>query len=147
MNLKANLTNDDIIKALKDWAEKVNHAVYFEVNENGAKELYENLLNAICLIDRLQTQNEALIAGQETLQKALAEKAAEVERLKNDCFCISNERDAIGDCLNEAVEEAIKEFAERLKTEQSFYDGQETRIYLTEKDLDNLVKEMVGDAE
>ena len=43
--------------------------------------------------------------------------------------------------------EAIKEFAERLITEQSFYDGQETRIYLTEKDLDNLVKEMVGDTE
>lgn len=144
------MTNNEIIKALECCAgdDGCDVCPMYKPSSECITELQGKALD---LINRLQADKEALIAGQETLQKALAEKAAEVERLKNDCFCISNERDAIGDCLNEAVEEAkaeaIKEFAERLKTEQSFYDGQETRIYLTEKDLDNLVKEMVGDAE
>lgn len=34
-------------------------------------------------INRLQADKEALIAGQETLQKALAEKNTEIERLNN----------------------------------------------------------------
>jgi uncharacterized protein YydD (DUF2326 family) len=42
----------------------------------------EVLLGASDLINRLQADKEALIAGQKTLQKALAEKIAEVERLK-----------------------------------------------------------------
>ena len=147
--------------------------------------------DALNLINRQQEQLEAAIAGQETLQKALAEKGREVERLtaekeqliktfgecqaeatkalvekdkeikrlKNNVFCsvvidegkmrnIVNEKVAEFELDIESIKsEAIKEFAERLKEEQSFYDGQETRIYLTEKDLDNLVKEMVGDAE
>ena len=70
-------------------------------------------------IDRLQADNSSM-------QSTLAKMSMGVEQAKS---------------------EAIKEFAERLKAEQSFYDGQETRIYLTEKDLDNLLKEMVGDAE
>lgn len=40
---------------------------------------------------------------------------AEVERLKNECFCLSNERDAYKDVLDTAVSEARKEFAEMLK--------------------------------
>ena len=35
------------------------------------------------LINRLQAENEALIAGQETLQKYIAEQKAEIERLKS----------------------------------------------------------------
>ena len=70
-------------------------------------------------IDRLQADNSSM-------QSTLAKMSMGVEKAKS---------------------EAIKEFAERLKTAQSFYDGQETRIYLTEKDLDNLAKEMAGDTE
>ena len=202
------MSDDEIIKALEFClSDEVGlcHICPLDGECNGDINIL--LKYALDLINRLQTDQEALIAGQETLQKALAEKneefenqsqnfkvlvsdhrtlqqsfdnlkclyesekakvekakkksihfakelqtaMKEIERLKNECFCIANERDAIGDCMNEAVEEAkaevIKEFAERLKTEQSFYDGQETRIYLTEKDLDNLVKEMAGDAE
>ncbi len=40
---------------------------------------------SLALINRLQADKEALIAGQETLQKALAEKIAEVERSTNLC--------------------------------------------------------------
>ena len=43
---------------------------------------------------------------------------AENERLENERFCLANERDAMADCLNEAVEEAKsearKEFAKEL---------------------------------
>lgn len=127
-------------------------------------------------ISCLQEQLEAAIAGQETLQKALAdkdriikrltdekdqliktfgecqaeatralaEKDKEIKRLKNN---ISAMAVTMRNCAKATRAEAIRAFAERLKAEQSFYDGQETRVYLTEKDLDNLVKEMVGDAE
>lgn len=53
-----------------------------------------------------QEQIEALIAGQETLQKALAEKNAYIEDLK-----IENEHLAV--FLVETKSEAVKEFAER----------------------------------
>ena len=137
------MTDKEIIKALefcKDCSININ----------------EEILD---LINRQQEQLEAAIAGQETLQKALAEKNAEIERRKNNLFCkvvidegkmrnIVNEKVAEFELDIESIKsEAIRAFAERLKAEQSFYDGQETRIYLTEKDLDNLVKEMVGDTE
>lgn len=51
-------------------------------------------------IDILKAEKEALIAGQETLQKALAEKNAEVERLKYNLKAVSqkselNEKDRL----------------------------------------------------
>ena len=44
---------------------------------------FELVILALDLINRLQADKEALIAGQETLQKALAEKDKEIERLNN----------------------------------------------------------------
>lgn len=77
----------------------------------------------------------------------LIEAKAEIERLKNDCFCLANERDAYKDVLDTAVVEALKEFAERVKQKTlamvfspdvlSFEDYCEC--------IDNLVKEMVGE--
>ena len=133
------MTDAEIIKAL-ECCQQNTVCVECPMWKKGQNCIEKMCGYALDLINRLQADQEALIAGQGTLQKALAEKIAEVERLKAEAD--------MADGYAEAVEErAIKEFAERLKTEQSFYDGQETRIYLTEKDLDNLVKEMVGDAE
>ena len=42
---------------------------------------------ALDIINRQQEQLEAAANGQETLQKALAEKNAEIERRKNNLFC------------------------------------------------------------
>ena len=144
------MTDTEIIKAL-ECCQQNTVCVECPMWKKGQNCIEKMCGYALDLINRLQADKEALIAGQETLQKALAEKAAEVERLKNDCFCISNERDAIGDCLNEAVEEAkaevIKEFEEKLK-EKAFADKyyeHESIVYLA--DIDNLVKEMVGDTE
>ena len=70
---------------------------------------------------------------------------AEIERLKNDCFCIANERDAIADCLNTAVPEAIKEFAERFAKaiEERLSEGikaENPDLYLIHKILNDLVQ-------
>lgn len=140
------MTDAEIIKALECCAgdDGCDVCPMYKPSSECITELQGKALD---LINRLQADKEALIAGQETLQKVLAEKAAEVEKLKNDCFCISNERDAIGDCLNEAVEEAkaeaIKEFAENCKK------GLRTGEIIMDKSIrdiiDNLVKEMIGE--
>ncbi len=132
---------------------EIKNALEKAINEYAAEDVgspkYFKLIIAILdLFNRQQAGKEALIAGQETLQKALAEKIAEIERLKNECFCIANERDAIKDCLDTAVEEAIEEFAERLKEHAyrlptSFFEIKA----VNESWIDAILKEMVGDAE
>lgn len=77
----------------------------------------------IDLINRLQAEKEALIAGQETLQKALAEKIAEIEslRLKNENLKYA--ADVITEYLwdkdtitrAQVRKEAIKEFMNELE--------------------------------
>lgn len=76
---------------------------------------YRTVLVAEDLINRLKAENEALISAQETLQKHIEKQ------------------------IEKAKAEAIKEFAERLKKYSELYS------YVTPRDIDNLVKEMVGD--
>lgn len=74
----------------------------------------------------LQVEKQALVAGQETLQKALAEKDKEIERLNdaliNKCIYLSDDETkeycVNGPCPNFKTEaeikaEAIKDFAKR----------------------------------
>lgn len=68
----------------------------------------------------------------------IQEQKVEIDRLKNECFCIANERDAYKDVIDTAVTEAIKEFAERLKKPNRW---RAEDIYY----IDTLVKEMVGE--
>ena len=118
-----------------------------------ACEWKEKLIAEItCLQERL----EATIAGQEILQKALAEKNTEIERRKNNLFCkVVIDEEEMRNIINEKVAgleldielikaEAIREFAERLKKECLIDRGYEI---LHEGTIDNLVKEMVGDTE
>ena len=76
----------------------------------------------------------------------LNRQKAEIERLKNECFCLANERDAYKDVLDTAVTEAVKEFAARLKDfdVDTHYSYASIVYELSEEDIDNLVKEMVG---
>ena len=105
---------------------------------------FELVILALDLINRLQADKEALIAGQETLQKALAEKNAEIEELKTvfdyDFSKFESEYDS------KIKAEAIKEFAKRLKSDMS-YSYLLGREFCTGITIDNLVKEMAGDAE
>lgn len=96
------------------------------------------LLESLDLINRQQEQLEAAIAGQETLQKALAEKDREVERL-------TAEKDQLIKTFGECQAEAVREFAERLK--QRCSANSDINYYILKKLVDNLVKEMAGDTE
>ena len=80
---------------------------------------FELICDALDLTTRQQEEIEALVAGQETLQKYIAKAKAE----------------------------AIKEFAERLKEKsfQSFGNYGITRDVVEVCDIDNLIKEMVGE--
>lgn len=128
----------------------------------------------IAEINRQQEQLEAAIAGQETLQKALAEKGREIERLtaekdqliKTFGECQAEATKALVDkdkeierlknnisamavtmrnCAKATRAEAIRAFAERLK--QRCSANSDINYYILKKLVDNLVKEMVGNAE
>lgn len=122
------MINNEIVKA---WNEEIHLANYVDESyRNGISiSLIEKTLD---LINRLQADKEALIAGQETLQKALAEKNAEIERLKDailtieECLCESDWDEIAVYCMQNDPEmtacikanikiEAIKEFVEILK--------------------------------
>lgn len=86
------------------------------------------------LINRQKEQIEALIAGQETLQKALNEKIAEIERLKYNLEAVLNER--------ADHTEAVKEFAKKVKAEARYFAANVTDVC---EIIDNIVEEMVGE--
>lgn len=65
----------------------------------------------------------------------------EIERLKHHCFGIQNELEAYKDTFNTATDEAIKEFAARLKEKADRGYWQE-HFYVDIEEIDNLVKEM-----
>ena len=79
------------------------------------EKLQQNLKEAHIDIQEKQAEIEALIAGQETLQKYIAE----------------------------AKTEAVKEFAEKIKLE-FYYEFDEIIPSIMADKIDNLVKEMVG---
>ena len=131
----------------------------------GAEDCAENLIaQALGLILRINEELEATIAGQETLQKALVEKDREVAELNSDLKLLRNDYDYLKEKFDKAIEkninqrdkilklisernsaeairaEAVREFAERLKEEMHKYCGE-----ITEDDINNLVKKMVGE--
>ena len=107
------------------------------------------------LINRLEAEKEALIAGQETLQKALAEKQAEIETLKN----VKKENDVLQNNISamavtmknsarETRHEAYKEFAEKvdeiLKRYAHLHKYAEKARHSTEEYADGTPMKMVS---
>ena len=123
------MNETEIIKALEMCGNIVvssckECSFHISCNANCVKQV---MRNALALINRQKadlkqkdTEIDILFRKNETLKDEVAELRAEVERLKNECFCLSNERDAYKDVLDTAVSEARKEFAERLE-EKSIY--------------------------
>jgi hypothetical protein len=122
--------------------------------------------DALSLINRQKAEIEALIAGQETLQKYIAEQKAEIERLRgmnHRCvyysdeetteYCVDGpcqEHKTLTELKAEIKAEAIKEFAERAKNDieerlSEKIKSQNPDLYLIHKIINNLVKEMVGE--
>jgi chromosome segregation ATPase len=87
----------------------------------------------------LEAEKEALIAGQETLQKALAEKNAEIESLIINMNAYGLANKCLFEKLKIAKSEAYKEFAERLKETPSVTNCEYEWLHT---DIDNLAKEL-----
>lgn len=102
-------------------------------------------------IKRKHEQIESLIAGQETLQKALAEKTEEVEKITEVYSNLIIEKDELFEeserLIKQAISEAVKEFAERLKDEVTYYEDDCGNFvpFVNCRNIDKAYEEMVGD--
>lgn len=156
-------TDSEIVKALKDTLHRIKGAEHLIVPKEGIKNLCNGLENALDLINRYEAEKEALISGQETLQKHIATLQAENESLKNaykqcawerDVFQTENERLSriTRTMVGEIKAEAMTEFAEELD-KASFitgytvgYGGKDIPIkHITMANIRSILKEMVGD--
>ena len=164
---------NEMTKALNE-ADGLYRIKIFCANDNGEHIGTMRVTEIVDLINRLQADKEALIAGQETLQKALAEKneefenqsqnfktaREEIERLSDrnhKCIYLSDDETTEycvdGPCPKFKTEskikaEAIKEFAEFLKNKATAIHKSIDGNYLYEISnnfIDNLVKEMIGE--
>ena len=102
---------------------------------------YEIIKELLGVINRQQEQLEAAIAGQETLQKALAEKDREIERLNVENMLTMSERNAfrtsfyeVSNQLKYAKSEAVREFAEKLKENKFTHKNFGQLVYVSEKE-------------
>lgn len=98
--------------------------------------------NAVSLIKLLKLEKEALIAGQETLQKAFVEKNAEIERKDKILNSYALQYGTVTDQskkVKEIKSEAYKEFAEEYE-KRCIASG----VYpaVTKNILKNLLKEL-----
>ena len=140
------MTDEQIIKALERCGEtpKCKECPYGKK----CKDLPKDTLD---LIKRQKAEIAGLIAGQETLQKCIAEKDAEIEKLNKEVDRLSQ----VIMYHDGQVVDAIKEFADKVfegvavyKFENKAYNYKEgftdAVIWYTDV-IDNLVEEMVGD--
>lgn len=77
-----------------------------------------------------QKENENIKSETERLKKLLAESDTQYNK-----------------CAKQFYKEGIKDFAERLKESKKQYEGTLAGMTFTMTELDNLVKEMVGEPE
>ena len=93
--------------------------------------------------EKEQKDGNCILTLYELYDKEVADNKkfnAEIEKLKNECFCIANERDAYKDILDTAVTEAIEEFADRLKMQTKGLLGSK----FIEEQVNKLLKETAG---
>jgi uncharacterized protein YlxW (UPF0749 family) len=128
------MTDNEIIKALecfaidKDFDETHCIGCAFEHQFCTANMSEDIAIPALDLINRQKVEIEALINGQETLQKYIAEQKAEIERLQK----LYNGAD---NCIDE-LEYALDKVGHS-----------NSRVDEALEDYRNLVKEMVGDVD
>lgn len=96
--------------------------------------------DALDLINRQQEQLEAAIAGQETLQKALAEKDRENER-------ITAEKDQLIKTFGECQAEATKALVDKDKEIERLKNNVFCSVVIDEGKMRNIVNEKVSEFE
>ena len=140
------MTDNDIIKALKIHADNEADCSGCPIyrSDTGDTCAYELAQNALDLINRQKAEIERL---QQNLKEAhidIKEKQAEIEKFTHSCDDCAGCTEWQCDCWNVRIQ-AIKEFADRLK-EKAIENYIENLIMTVDvDDIDNLVKEMVGD--
>ena len=97
------------------------------------------------LINRLQAENERL----KRENKLLIDN--DVSNKYPNCVLVENGRiytktlEDYDNLIGDISKEGIKEFAERLKEKYGYYDWENKEIVYPEEEIDNLLKELVGD--
>jgi myo-inositol-hexaphosphate 3-phosphohydrolase len=135
-NSATELTDNEIINAFEELIDKYNG--------NGSHDTYIIVKNALDLITRQNEQIEGLIAGQETLQKYIAEKDAEIENLNDlvvyNASCATKLQIKLVNAKSEAVKECLEWALSLFPEDKNFTTI--SRFTINQK-----LKEMVGDTE
>ncbi len=106
------------------------------ITQQERADYYYNLfVKQIEITENLKAEKEALINGQETLQKYIAKQKAENERLKTGLKTVTDE---LTSQIIRTKSEAIKEFAKRLQARCLIFLDSKLEF------VDELVKEMTG---
>ena len=119
------------------------------------KALGEELKTALIINHRFEESNDTenpddhrFIALLSRTIDLISHQQAEIERLEKIRKADNNLITSLNKCYKTAKAEAYKEFAEKLK-EKCYEDFQETdemlSPYVTDDDIDNLLKEMEGE--
>lgn len=159
------LTDKEIVKALEDeihLAEYVDSDYCSNVNLEIIKFALDIISRHQTEIENLKVENQSFRSAANSLKMHYEEAQAEIEGLKKteieiDDFCrrlcrmrmlngnvIASYED-LQNYIQQEKSEVIKEFAEKLKEKaMQKFDWNE---YVEVEDIDNLVKEMVGDSE
>lgn len=137
------MTENENINALRDLAEQANGMINWEINSDGARKIYETVISTLDLIDRLKAEIEALDFLIKESNKLVERQDKAINRLQADNSSMQSTLAKMSMGVEEAKAEAIKEFAERLKKEKFTHTNFGELVYV--EDIDNLVKEMVGE--
>ena len=139
------MTDNEIIKALKKHSMGLCSNCKVEKTTLCNNCISEIERNALDLINRQQAQLADERAKIEICAETISRQDAEIERLNNNISAMAT---TLSNSAKETKAEAIKEFAERLKANSQWLPL--TAIpdsFVTVSNIDNLVKEMVGEDE
>ena len=130
---------DNEIKSNLEWLKTVGDKI-------GSVTIGKEFIpTVIAYINRLQAKVEKCEKVEHFADKTIATLQAENERLK---YCNEVNISSIGtlhEQLKTTKAEAYKEFAERLKDSTGYYDEIIKDVVYTEEEIDNLLKEMIGE--
>ena len=113
------MTDNEIVKAWESRMYKEN------------KYMFSLIQNTLDLINRLQAENERLQQYYDDMQSAIYEFREDHAKVKF--------------FKKEIKTQAYKEFAERLKEKYGYYDWENKTIVYPDEEIDNLLKELIGE--
>ena len=148
------LTDKEIIKALEcckyEYDTKCELCCYNFYSRTGCRS--ELRRNALDLINRLQAKVEKCEKVEHFADKTIETANAEIERLNKEVEIeldkLNAEKNDVMHYKDQIKSEAVKEFAERLKEQYAQginWFGKKEHYFVNVEDIDNLLKELVGE--